>query len=39
MSGALIAWMVVGGLVVLGLLALFIHELPSIRRELRLLKM
>jgi len=39
MNAAVIAWIVVGGLAVPAALALFIHELPSIRRELRLLKM
>ena len=39
MNAAVIAWIVVGGLAVLGALILFIHEIPAIRRELRLLRM
>jgi hypothetical protein len=39
MSAALIAWIVVLGLSVLAVVALLIRELPSIRREMRLLSM
>ena len=39
MSAAAIAWLVVAGLVVLGGLILLIRELPSLRRELRLMRM
>lgn len=39
MSAALIAWIVVLGLGVLSFATLFIREVPSIRRELRLLNM
>jgi len=39
MNAAVIAWIVVGGLFVLGALILFILELPAIRREMRLLRM
>jgi hypothetical protein len=39
MSAALIAWIVVLGLGVLAFVALMVRELPSIRRELRLLNM
>lgn len=39
MSAALIAWIVVLGLGVLSFIALFIREVPSIRREIRLLSM
>ena len=39
MNAALIAWIVVGAMVVLSALILFIRELPAIRRELRLLRM
>jgi hypothetical protein len=33
------AWCVVGGLLALGIIAITVRELPSIRREIRLLKM
>ena len=39
MNAAIIAWIVVGGLGVLACLALLIREVPSIRREVRLLRM
>ena len=39
MNAAVIAWIVVGGLIVLGALILLIHEIPAIRRELHLLRM
>jgi len=39
MNAAIWAWIVVGGLAVLGGLVLFIHELPAIRREMHLLRM
>jgi hypothetical protein len=33
------AWYLVGGLLALGLIAVTVREIPSIRREMRLLKM
>jgi hypothetical protein len=33
------AWIVFGGLIALGVLAMTVRELPSIRREARLLRM
>jgi len=39
MSAALIAWIVVLALVVLALVILVIREIPSFRRELRLMRM
>ncbi len=33
------AWMAVGGLLALGLTLVFVRELPSMRRELRLMRM
>ena len=33
------AWLAVGGLMALGLAALFIRELPAMRRELKLMRM
>jgi hypothetical protein len=39
MNAAVIAWIVVGALAVLCALILLIHEIPAIRRELRLLRM
>jgi hypothetical protein len=33
------AWIVFGGLVALGVLAMTVRELPSIRREARLMRM
>jgi len=39
MNAAVIAWIVVGGLGVVAFLALLIREIPSLRRELRLMKM
>ena len=39
MNAAIIAWIVVGGLGALACLGLLIRETPSIRRELRLMRM
>lgn len=39
MNGAVIAWIVFGGLIVLGLLIMALRELPAMRREMRILKM
>jgi predicted membrane channel-forming protein YqfA (hemolysin III family) len=39
MSGAAIAWLVVGGVFVLFGLVVFIMEIPSIMREMKILKM
>jgi len=33
------AWLAVGGLLALGLTILFIQEMPSIRRELNIMRM
>jgi hypothetical protein len=33
------AWLVFGGLLALGLIAMTLRELPSMRRELKLLRM
>jgi hypothetical protein len=33
------AWIVFGGLIALGIIAITVRELPSIRREARLLRM
>jgi hypothetical protein len=33
------AWLAFGGLLALGLTLLFIREIPSLRRELRIMKM
>ena len=33
------AWIAVGGLLALGMIAITIRELPSMRRELKLLRM
>jgi len=33
------AWLAVGGLLALGLTILFFQELPSLRRELRIMRM
>jgi len=38
-SAAAKAWMAVGGLLTLGLVVLFVRELPSIRRELKIMRM
>ena len=39
MSGAAIAWIVVGGLFVLAVLIMFFKSLPELRRYLRVRKM
>ena len=39
MSGAAIAWIVVGAIIVLGFLVMFIREFPAMRRELRIMRM
>jgi len=39
MSAALIAWIIVGAIAVLSALIMLIREIPSIRRELHLLRM
>jgi hypothetical protein len=36
---AFMAWWIVGGLAALGATILFVRELPSMRRELKLLRM
>jgi hypothetical protein len=36
---AALAWVAFGSLIALGITALFVRELPSIRRELRILRM
>ncbi len=36
---ASLAWMAFGGLMALGITALFVRELPSMRRELRIFRM
>jgi hypothetical protein len=36
---AALVWMAFGGLVALGITTLFVRELPSIRRELRIFRM
>ena len=36
---AVTAWYVVGGLMALGLTVLIVREMPSMRRELRLMRM
>jgi hypothetical protein len=36
---AVIAWWIVGGLAALGATVLFTREIPSMRRELKLLRM
>lgn len=39
MSGAAIAWIVVGALIVAWLLVMALREIPAMRREARILKM
>jgi len=39
MNAAEIAWLIVAALAVLAALSVLIHEIPAIRRELRLLRM
>ena len=39
MKAAIIAWIAVGGLGALAFLGLLIREIPSFRRELRMMKM
>ena len=39
MSGAAIAWIVVGALIALWLIVMALREIPAMRREIRILKM
>jgi hypothetical protein len=39
MSAPAIAWIVFGGLIVLGIVILIIREIPSMVRELKIMKM
>lgn len=39
MNGAVIAWIVVGGLMFLGLVFMAVREVPAMRREMRILRM
>jgi hypothetical protein len=36
---AVLAWWIVGGLAALGATMMIVHEIPSMRRELKLLRM